>query len=40
MKAMGIETDVTPDTLTLSGDDKTVFAARWYLRYAPDKLGL
>jgi len=40
LRTMGIETDVNPDTITLSGDQGTELAARWYLAHEPDKLGL
>jgi len=40
LRTMGIETDVNPDTIALSGDQGTELAARWYLAHAPDKLGL
>ena len=39
-KVMGIETDITSDTLTLSENDSIDTAARWYLTYARDKLEL
>ncbi len=39
-KVMGIETDITSDTLTLSENDSINAAARWYLTYARDKLEL